>query len=226
MDHKTAQNLSEKLQIAPEQIVREEYELLFLKDLFGSSFGGSLVFKGGTALRLAHGSPRFSDDLDFSIIEQINPKQFIKVIKNMGARYPNVKLADVRKKKNTLFALFKIKEAFLTLAFSIKIKISTRIVDWKKEKDYLVKTFSSPTTSIVVIGNTVTLLRIKKDKEQALKTRKKARDLYDLWYLKARLNQELGLLKHNLSLKELKRELNRVLPKNERYVVEKLFSQK
>jgi len=37
-----------------------------------------LVFKGGTALRLAYGSPRFSDDLDFSELKTIELKKFQK----------------------------------------------------------------------------------------------------------------------------------------------------
>lgn len=223
MDQATAQDLSKRLEISPEQVVREEYELLFLRDLFGSKFGKSLVFKGGTALRLAYGSPRFSDDLDFSIIGEITPEEFIRAIKRIGARYPNVKVVDVRKKKNTLFALFKITEDFLPLPFSLKTEVSTRVVGWERDKDYVVKSFSSPATSVVVIGQTATLLRIKKDKEQALKSRKKGRDLYDLWYLSARLNQEFQVPRHGLSLNELKRELNRVLPENERYVIERLI---
>jgi len=40
--------------------------MIILKKLYGSDQGKSFVFKGGTALRLAYGSQRFSEDLDFS----------------------------------------------------------------------------------------------------------------------------------------------------------------
>ena len=65
MDIATAKVLSNKLQISIDCIVREEYEILLLKEIFESEYGTKLVFKGGTALRLAYGSPRYSEDLDF-----------------------------------------------------------------------------------------------------------------------------------------------------------------
>lgn len=216
------EELAKKMQIFPEQVVREEYELFFLRDLFGSNFGPKLVFKGGTALKLAYGSPRFSDDLDFSILGRINTETFVKVVRGVGNRYPTLKISDVRKKKNTLFALIKVKEKFLPLAFSIKIEISTRPVDWKAEVDYSAKTLSSPATPVTVVGKIASLLRIKKDKQLAIKTRKRGRDLYDLWYVKGRLKEEFKIPRHELSLKRLKMELNRLLPLNERYVVEQL----
>lgn len=224
MEQTRAKELAKKLQISPEQVAREEYELFFLRDLFSSSFGPSLVFKGGTALRLAYGSPRFSDDLDFSILKRIDTKKFTEVIQKIGNRYPNVKISDVRRKKNTLFALIKIKEEFLPLAFSIKIEISTRTVDWKRGVDFLVKTLASEATPVAVIGQTASLLRIKRDKQLAIKARKRGRDLYDLWFVSSQLREEFRVPKHKLSLKELKMELNRLLPLSERYLVEQLIS--
>lgn len=222
MDQARGEELAKKLQISPEQVAREEYELFFLRDLFGSSFGPNLVFKGGTALRLAYGSPRFSDDLDFSILKRINTEIFVKVIQGIGNRYPTVRISDARKKRNTLFALIKIKEKYLPLAFSIKIEISTRPVNWKAGVDYLVKTLSSEASPVAVVGQTASLRRIRKDKQLAIKTRKRGRDLYDLWYVGSRLGEEFKIPKHEFSLKELKMELNRLLPLNERYIVEQL----
>ena len=66
MNKQLADNLQKSLNISQEQIVREEYEMIILKQLFESELGRLFVFKGGTALRLAYGSPRFSEDLDFS----------------------------------------------------------------------------------------------------------------------------------------------------------------
>lgn len=226
MDQVRAEELAKKLQTSPEQVAREEYELFFLRDLFGSSFGPNLVFKGGTALRLVYGSPRFSDDLDFSVLKRINTETFVKVIRGIGNRYPTVSISDVRRKKNTLFALTKIKEKFLPLAFSIKIEISTRPVNWKAGVDYLVKTLASEANPVAVIGQTASLPRIKKDKQEALKTRKRGRDLYDLWYVSSQLGEELKIPRHEISLKKLKMELNRLLPLNERYIVEQLVYKK
>lgn len=63
MDQRLAESLARQLKIAIEPVVREEYELRILRELLETTLGHALVFKGGTALRLAYGSPRFSDDL-------------------------------------------------------------------------------------------------------------------------------------------------------------------
>lgn len=48
-------------------IVREYAQHLFLAELYQLRGSESLLFKGGTALRIIYGSPRFSEDLDFSL---------------------------------------------------------------------------------------------------------------------------------------------------------------
>jgi len=70
--------MENKLGISIIQIVREEYEMILLQSIFNSFMSQKLVFKGGTALRLAYGSPRFSDDLDFSELKTIELKKFQK----------------------------------------------------------------------------------------------------------------------------------------------------
>ena len=223
MDSLLAEELAKKLQIAKDQIVREEYEILFLRDIFASTLGPSLVFKGGTALRLAYGAPRFSDNLDFSLLSSIKEKNFVDFAQKLAHRYPTVSLSQARKKHYTFFALLKIKEDFLKLPFSIKIEISTRPVNWKPEIDFALQRLTSPVSSIVVIGNTATLERMWQDKKRAAKTRKKSRDIYDLWYLAGRLGKKFIPPKDGLSLQKLKADLNRVLPKNERYTVNYLI---
>lgn len=53
------------------QVVREYWELIILKGFYESPQGRYLIFKGGTALRLAYGFPRFSEDLDFSLTKDV-----------------------------------------------------------------------------------------------------------------------------------------------------------
>jgi predicted nucleotidyltransferase component of viral defense system len=48
-------------------IIREYFQHLFLSHLYKIDETQNLPFKGGTALRFIYGSPRFSEDLDFSI---------------------------------------------------------------------------------------------------------------------------------------------------------------
>ncbi len=48
-------------------VVREYVQHLFLTELYQLQGSEKLLFKGGTALRIVYGSPRFSEDLDFSL---------------------------------------------------------------------------------------------------------------------------------------------------------------
>lgn len=49
-------------------IVREYVQHLFLAACYRLPEAEHLLFKGGTALRIVYGSPRFSEDLDFSLV--------------------------------------------------------------------------------------------------------------------------------------------------------------
>ncbi len=48
-------------------IIREYFQHIFLSELYKNDGSGKLLFKGGTALRIVYDSPRFSEDLDFSL---------------------------------------------------------------------------------------------------------------------------------------------------------------
>ena len=47
-------------------VLREYLQVLILKVLYKTEAGRKLYFTGGTYLRLAHGTKRFSEDLDFN----------------------------------------------------------------------------------------------------------------------------------------------------------------
>ena len=53
-------------------LVREFLQVLILKTLSDKNAFASLVFVGGTALRIVHNLNRFSEDLDFSLIDKSN----------------------------------------------------------------------------------------------------------------------------------------------------------
>lgn len=50
-------------------LLREYLQVVILRSLHESEAWHGLVFVGGTALRLLYGLPRFSEDLDFSVID-------------------------------------------------------------------------------------------------------------------------------------------------------------
>ncbi len=60
------QNIATKQQTTLKNVVREYTQLVFLSFFYQLDGSKHFFFKGGTALRLVHRSPRFSEDLDFS----------------------------------------------------------------------------------------------------------------------------------------------------------------
>lgn len=50
-------------------IIREYFQHLFLSLLYRVEGAENILFKGGTALKIIYKSPRFSEDLDFSIFD-------------------------------------------------------------------------------------------------------------------------------------------------------------
>ena len=61
-------------------VVREYFQHIFLGELYKLPNSEKLLFKGGTALRIVYGSPRFSEDLDFSLfnIAEHEVKSFVE----------------------------------------------------------------------------------------------------------------------------------------------------
>lgn len=212
-----ARELSKKLQISVDRVAQEEYELFLLKEIFESGLGKRLVFKGGTALRLAYGSPRFSEDLDFSLLKTISEKEFCDLMQKISGLFETLELVECRKKYYTLFALFKITEDFLAQPFSIKIEVARR----KKIEDYELKLLTSQVSNLQVLAKVMTLDNILADKLNAVKDRKKSRDLFDLWYI-GELKKIPVKIPKGQSLPQLRAELHKYLPKKYWPVVEVL----
>lgn len=213
MDLSSAQVLSSKLQISIEQVVREEYEILLLKEIFESEYGSNLVFKGGTALRLAYGSARFSEDLDFTLIKDFDREKFIKFLKEFKKRYPTITAIEANQKYYTVFGLVRIKEDYLDHVFSIKVEISKREGSWVEGRDYSNKIIKSEVTSLTVLAQVASLEWILKEKADALKNRRAARDIFDYWYINQLLKKEVKIDFNKFNKAQVKAELHRLLVK-------------
>jgi predicted nucleotidyltransferase component of viral defense system len=85
----------------------------------------SLVFKGGTALRLAFGSPRFSDDLDLAALRQLRASSVFGWAKRTAKTW-GIEITDQAEKRNTILVEFRIRDGAVGLPFKQKIEISTR----------------------------------------------------------------------------------------------------
>lgn len=218
MDKELAVEKSQGLGISVVQIVREECEMVLLQRIFNSFMGEKLVFRGGTALRLAYGSPRFSDDLDFTQLRTIELKKFQKWCRETERDNPYLKLAEAVKKKYTLFAIFKVIDPALSQTISIKLEISLRKQNWQKEKDYQLIGLKSQVTPLTVLAQVASLNWINKEKLSINPIR--IRDVFDLWFIAQKLNKEYQVNFGQFKTHEVKRELNRLLPLSSRRLIE------
>ncbi len=217
------QRLASELRVSPEQIVREYWEITLLNELSTEAWSTALGFKGGTALRLAYGSPRFSDDLDFSLLGRIPYSRFLSWAKKVAEKYP-LELTDAAAKRKTYLVEFRIRDAAISRSFKQKLEVSLRNnrSPRRKANGYELRLLTSPITNIQVLFRVATAELIWQEKMAALKNRREARDLFDLWYLSQQLRRPLPEGLPRLSPTVVKRDLNRYLPPAYRSVVEQL----
>jgi predicted nucleotidyltransferase component of viral defense system len=99
-----AQQFALENQTVTDNILKEHYQIYILDQLYKSNFGNNLVFKGGTALKLAYNSIRFSEDLDFSILNKVDYVDFKKTVQSL-----------VHKFSESKFKIFMINTTLFTL---------------------------------------------------------------------------------------------------------------
>ena len=208
MEQSIAEQKARELKIDKTQVVREHWELIVLKGLYESPFGRYLIFKGGTALRLTFGSPRFSEDLDFSLTKDTLKGKFSTLVKKILSPFSALSITDLVEKYYTYLAEIKVTQDYLPFPFRIKIEISKREV---KDYQWELKLLSSPATVIQVVGQVASLQQIYKDKLACLKGRAKPKDLFDLWYISEILKIPYTPKKIS-SKKEFVRDLRKYLP--------------
>jgi predicted nucleotidyltransferase component of viral defense system len=220
MDQNLAESLAARLKIAVEQVVREELELSLLKSLFESGIGKALVFKGGTALRLAFGSPRFSDDLDFSASSPIPETVFRAAAGAALKSVPEATLVEALAKRFTLFALYRFDVPYIARPFSIKVEVSTREESRLQADESELRLLSSEITNLTVLARVATLERAFEDKRAAFAARRQPRDLYDLWFISQKLGLPFQADLAGCDLRIVRRELRKYLPRTHWSVID------
>jgi predicted nucleotidyltransferase component of viral defense system len=211
--------IGRELRINPEMATREYWELLVLRRLFESVIGDRLLFKGGTALRLAYGSPRFSDDLDFTQTQSISSEEFRVAVGRIVQDYPQCILTDLAAKRNTLLAEIKVSDPALARPFRIVIEVSRRKLTNSGRE---LRLLTSPCSPITVLASVAGMESIWGDKLQAICTRNSPRDLFDLWYLSQKLGRVLPESLPRIDRRILRRDLRTYLPAAYYPVVEEL----
>lgn len=188
-----------------EQALREIMQEITLAGLYRGNFYKHAAFYGGTALRIFHGLNRFSEDIDFSLLEK-NTDFELEPFFNAVVEEFNALGMQISLKQKTKFNISNVDSAFLKsetlwselifestipqIKFSskpgIKIKIEVDTdppLNFETENLLLAKPFS-------FYVNCFTLPNLFAGKMHALlfrkwKNRVKGRDWYDLeWYIK------------------------------------------
>lgn len=151
---------------------------------------GELAFQGGTCLHLAHGSARFSEDLDFMVRGGLSLQSLSKEVQRRLQALPGVptdmKVTVAPSKEPRNPHAFMVTLGGPQVIGSAKVKIEL----WQTSETALntlklvVRAIPSPTGQQAFVP-TLTLEEIFADKVYALgaRDRLKARDIFDLWWL-------------------------------------------
>jgi predicted nucleotidyltransferase component of viral defense system len=150
---------------------------------------GDLAFQGGTSLHLAHGSARFSEDLDFLVRGGLSLDGMAKQVQNKLRLPPDIpadlSVTVTHGKDHRNPHMFYVTLSGPQVVGSAKVKVEL----WQAQAAALqslqlkISTVTSPAGQAFV--PTLTLGEIFADKVYALgaRARIKPRDVFDLWWL-------------------------------------------
>lgn len=219
-------NLSKFYQLDKFTIIREYLQLVFLSYLYRQKEAKNIFFKGGTAIRLLFNSPRFSEDLDFSTTydKKLVRKLVGDVEQRVKQEIPEVKISPLYSGRTT--ERFRLKYLGEEIRYPLVIRLDF----------HLVKNVEATTVSPVVTRFPLILFPvvahltaevILEEKIQALISRVKARDFFDVWYLlkkdvvlREKINRAILLRKiEKASQAKLRQELTKFLPRPQRPVI-------
>jgi len=217
MEESIAKKLALETGINLDQVVREYWEMLILKEISQDKLSDFLIFTGGTALRLCYQSPRFSNDLDFYLKRKLSFSLFKSSILRIKELL-KIEIVDLTSKYYTFLAEFRIKEKFLPLSFRIKIEIRKKII----KKNYKLKLLTSPAVNFQVLFSVLDIEKIQEFKKKALVERKEPRDLFDLWYISQIKKEIFKKPKIKIDPKFLKQDLGKYLPEKFKPIIKQL----
>ena len=202
------ENLKEftkKFQTVEKNVVREYIQHLFLSSLYKAAEAEKLLFKGGTSLRFIYGSPRFSEDLDFTgeniyhymLIDNL----FITALSEIEKQ--GIKISFKEAKPTTGGYLGIIYYELYDFVEDMKFEISLRRGRKSSKEVITIVNDYAPTYTIVALPRK----EIVRGKMAALISRKKPRDYYDLYFFLR--HPELHKFVEKTQLKEVLKNLEK-----------------
>ena len=212
-------------QTTRENVFREYAQHLFLSSFYRKKGSENIFFKGGTALRFAYRSPRFSEDLDFSAVG-IGVGEVEEAIVGVLEDFTNQGLKwEIEESKETTGGyLGKLIVFLYEEKTSIEIQISFREKKFVAPEVVPIVNEYLPTYIVGLLP----LEELVGEKIQAALTRSKPRDFFDIYFLLKQglipLSQrnKLAEIREILKKKEIKfsGELSLFLPKSMRLLAE------
>lgn len=222
IEKQTFQNYAIKQQTNLGNVLREYLQHLFLTYFYQKEISQNFLFKGGTALKLVFGSPRFSEDLDFSGLK--NSGNYEKILEEvlLNFSFENIEVDLIESKPTSGGHLAILEFNLLGEKLELRNEISFRPQRFLARETTIIASEITPAYKIFLLDRRMMV----KEKIEALLTRQKPRDFFDLYFIlrKEELRQVLELeaeqRKKIISyLKEqdkkiISNELKRLLPKS------------
>lgn len=176
-------------------IKQEQFELEVLEKLNSRKFLNYLVFGGGSMLRLCFGLNRFSVDLDFWIIKDIDTDKLFNDLRDYLSGF--YELTDSANKFYTL--LFEIRAKDYPGRLKIEIRKETKKIKTEQVIAY------SKYSNMQVFLKVVSLQEMMKAKIAAFLERKEIRDIFDMEFL---LKKGISLHASDKILKKILKGIN------------------
>jgi predicted nucleotidyltransferase component of viral defense system len=173
------QALATKLQTTELNVRREYFQHLFLSYFYQQPLTDRIYFKGGSALRMLYHSPRFSEDLDFS--SSVTDIQALEeaILGTLAAVARENINPDIAESKTTTGGYLAI-VIFRTDHDSVAIQLEISLREGEKRGEaVMIASAFIPAYMVVALMRE----QLVDEKIQALLSRRKARDFYDLYFI-------------------------------------------
>lgn len=190
------QKLATKHQTTELNIQREYLQHLFLASLYRHRNSGSILFKGGTALKFIYGSPRFSEDLDFSGINMTKKELeslLLDTLSQVEREQVEVEINEAKITSGGYLAIYRGRPFRQEIKIQLEISFRNK-EDLKAEPDLINQDFIPPYTLIHLSE-----AQIVREKINALLERSQPRDWYDLYFI---LRSRMKIDQRKLGIKQ------------------------
>lgn len=173
--------IADKYQTTLDNVVKEYFQHIFLSEIYREKNSEKLLFKGGTALRIVYGSPRFSEDLDFNGVG-ISVAQIEGIVESVLVKMEEQGIkASIEESKKTsggYLAIFQFSGDEYQSGVQIEVSLRGKAQS-KGGSAAQIQSDLLPAYALYHL-NEQDLIR---EKIEACLTRGKARDFYDLYFI-------------------------------------------